>query len=299
LTTLRFMELVADILPAGVLNVVLGTGPDVGAALARHPDIDLVSLTGSVGSGQQVLREAAGTLKVTHLELGGKAPVVVFDDADLDKVVAGIRAGGYYNSGQECGAATRVLCGHSIQDELVERLVASVSTIKVGDPDEDDDVEMGPLVSRAHLERVSAMVARAADDGAVIACGGTAIDRAGFFYPPTLVTRAARGSEITTSEIFGPVVSVETFGSEAEAVQLSNATPYGLAASLWTENVGRALRVSSELDFGTVWVNSHLVLATEMPWGGYGASGHGRELSTLSLEDFSRTKHVMVATGEA
>lgn len=299
LTTLRFMELVADILPAGVINVVLGTGAEVGAAISRHPGIDLVSLTGSVAAGQRVVADASRTLKPTHLELGGKAPVVVFGDANLDQVAEGVREAGFVNSGQECGAATRIVCDESIRDDLVERLTTEISEIKVGSPSEGEDVEMGPLISQTHLGRVSSMVSRAQEEGATIAAGGVSPDRDGYFFAPTLVTDVGRGNVIASEEVFGPVVSVETFRGEDEAIQMSNDVPYGLAASVWTESVGRAMRVPGALDFGTVWVNCHLLLATEMPWGGFGASGHGRELSTLSLEDFSRTKHVQIATGDA
>ncbi len=298
LTTLRFMDIVSDILPAGVLNVVLGTGIDVGAALSQHPGIDLVSLTGSVVSGQHVIKDSAKTLKLTHLELGGKAPVVVFDDADLAKVVAGVRYAGYWNSGQECGAATRVLCSRSVREELTERLSRDVSTLKVGAPTEGEDIEIGPLISDIHLGRVNEMVERAERDGATLATGGHRGDRNGFFFTPTVVADVERGSEISTHEIFGPVVTIEEFTDEADAIELANSVPFGLAASVWTDNVRRAFRVSSGLDSGTVWVNSHLVLPAEMPWGGFGASGHGREMSTLGLDDFSRTKHVMIAVSD-
>ncbi len=299
LTTLRFMEIIADILPQGVINVVLGTGEVIGSAISRHPGIDMVSLTGSIASGQHVMADAARTLKPTHLELGGKAPVIIFDDADLDAVVAGVRAAGFWNTGQECGAATRILCSAALRDDLTARLVEAVSTISTGGVTDGDDVEMGPLISQRHLDMVSGMVDRARTDGATIALGGTPLDRRGFFYPPTIITGAPQDSEILTREIFGPVVTIETFTDEADAIRLANAGDYGLSASVWTENLGRALRLSDALDFGTVWVNAHLVLAAEMPWSGFGASGHGRELSILSLDDFSRTKHVMIATGTA
>ena len=299
LTTLRFMAIAGDILPAGVLNVVLGTGEEVGSAISRHPGIAMVSLTGSIAAGERVIADSARTLKPTHLELGGKAPVVLFEDADIEAAVTTVRTAGYWNSGQECGSATRVLCAAAIVDRVTERLLAEASTIKLGCVTDGDDIEMGPLVSRRHLDAVAAIVSRAEAEGARILLGGAPVARDGFFFPPTVIAGAPRGSEIVTREIFGPVVTIETFDGEADAIELANAGDYGLSASIWTQDVGRALRVSSALDYGTVWVNAHLVLPTEMPWGGFKASGHGRELSTLSLEDFSRTKHVMIATGAA
>ncbi len=296
LTALRFMEIVQDILPAGVVNVLLGTGPEVGNAMSAHPGIDLMSLTGSLGSGMAVMAAASKLLKPTHLELGGKAPVVVFADADIATVAQTLRTAGFWNSGQECGAATRVLAHRSVVADLTDALVAEAATIKVGGPESGDDAEMGPLISARQMESVDGIVSRARSSGAKVALGGNRIGERGFFFAPTVIGGAASGSEITRQEIFGPVVTVEPFDDEDHALTEANAVEYGLSASVWTENVGRALRASGALNFGTVWVNAHLVLATEMPWGGYGKSGHGRELSLLALDDFSRTKHVMIAT---
>lgn len=299
LTTLRFMELVADVLPAGVVNVVIGLGPVVGAAIASHPGIDMISLTGSIASGQQVMTDASKTLKPVHLELGGKAPVVIFEDADLEAVAATVKAVGFVNSGQECGAATRILCQGAVRQRLTDLLVEAVASIKVGHPEDGDDVEMGPLVSRAHQERVAGMLRRAEDEGATLVVADDDLPSDGFFQAPVVVTQAPAGAEILTHEVFGPVITIEEFGHEDDAVELANSTVYGLAASVWTQNLGRGLRLTGALDFGTVWVNQHLVVTSEMPWVGFGASGHGRESSLLSLEDFSRTKHVMINLGRS
>lgn len=295
LSTVIFAESTRDILPPGVLNVVLGTGPVVGEALAGHPGVDMVSLTGSVASGRSVAANAAATTKRVHLELGGKAPVIVFADADLDEVADAVATMGFWNSGQECGAATRVLCEPGIHDALVERLVAQAGALSLGDPADDAAVTMGPVISDTQADRVASAVRSAVEEGATVATGGARLDRAGSFYAPTVLTGIPEGSRILREEIFGPVITVEPFSDEADAVARANAVPYGLAASVWTENGARALRLVDELDFGTVWVNSHLTLATEMPWGGFGASGYGRDMSTLALDDFTRTKHVMLA----
>jgi aminobutyraldehyde dehydrogenase len=293
LTTMKFAELVADLLPAGVLNVVTGVGPVVGARLADHPDIDMIALTGSVQSGRAVAQAAARSLKRVHLELGGKAPVVVFDDADLDDAAAGIRTAGFWNSGQECGAGCRVLVHESVADEFVSRLVDQVKTFVVGEPGAGDEVEIGPMVSKAHFDRVTGFLERADEAGVRAVVGGSALPGPGFFVAPTVLVDVTDDHEVGREEIFGPVVSVETFTDEAEAVRRANAVPYGLSASVWTENARRSHDIAAQLDAGTVWVNSHLVLATEAPWGGFKGSGYGRDLSLYALDDYSRTKHVM------
>ncbi len=293
LTTLKFAELVADLLPAGVLNVVTGTGSVVGARLSSHPDIDMIALTGSVNSGRAVAKGAAESLKRVHLELGGKAPVVVFEDADLAAAAESIRAAGYWNSGQECGAGCRILVHESVAGPFVDHLVDQVRSLVVGEPGAGDDVEIGPMVSRAHFERVRGYLERARKAGIRAAVGGSVLDGPGFFVAPTVLVEVPEGAEVATQEIFGPVVTVETFADETEAVTRANASPYGLSASVFTENARRSHDIAAQLDAGTVWVNSHLVLATEAPWGGFKGSGYGRDLSIYALDDYSRTKHVM------
>lgn len=297
LSTLKFVELIADVLPAGVLNIVTGTGPEVGQKISEHPGIDMVALTGSVASGKKVAAAAADSLKRVHLELGGKAPVVVFADADLKEVASGVRSAGFWNAGQECGAACRVLVHESVADRLTELLVAEVEAMPIGGPGTGDDTEIGPMISRAHFERVCTSLDRIRNEGLEFATGGSAIEGPGFFIRPTIVAAAPAGSWVTQNEIFGPVISIETFTTDEEAIARANETPYGLAASVWTTNAARSLTAPKRLDFGTVWVNSHLALACEVPWGGFKGSGYGRDLSLYSIEDFSRTKHVMMRHG--
>jgi aminobutyraldehyde dehydrogenase len=293
LSTLRLAELVADVLPAGVLTIVTGDGV-AGAALAAHPDVAMISLTGSVRAGRAVAEAAAPSLKRVHLELGGKAPVLVFADADLDAAADGVAFAGFGNSGQDCGAACRVLVEASVHDDFVERLAARADALVVGDPAEGEQIEMGPLVTAAHRDRVLGFLDRARGEGVRAAAGGGAVDRDGFFVQPTVLVDIPEGAECVREEIFGPVVTVETFTDEESAVAAANATAYGLSSSIWTENARRAAALPGRLDFGTVWVNDHLAFATEMPWGGFKSSGYGRDLSAYALDDYSRTKHVMV-----
>ncbi|MFE7226628.1 aminobutyraldehyde dehydrogenase [Nocardioides sp. NPDC057577] len=293
LSTLKLAELLADIVPAGVLNVVTGLGPVVGAGLTVHPEVDMVALTGSVNSGRAVARGAAESLKRVHLELGGKAPVVVFADADLKATAEALRVAGFYNSGQECGAACRVLVEESVADEFVALFTAQVQEIVVGQPGADGAIEVGPLVSRAHYDRVTGFLSRAAQEGVRATVGGAALEGTGYFIAPTVLVDVPEGAECVRDEIFGPVVTVETFSTEDEAIRRANDTPLGLSASVWTESGRRGHDVARRLDAGTVWVNAHLVLANEVPWGGFKGSGYGRDLSIYALDDYSRTKHVM------
>ena len=295
LTTLRFAELAhaAGILPAGVLNVITGDGEPVGAGLVRHPDVRMVSLTGDVATGREVARAAADSLKRVHLELGGKAPVIVFDDADPAQVAQAIRIGGFWNAGQDCTAASRIIAGPKMYERLLAELVPAVESLNVGDPAKSAKVEMGPVISAAQQQRVLGFLDRATAKKAEILTGGARKGRKGFFVQPTIVTGLRQDAEIVQREVFGPVVTVQRFKDEAQALAWANGVPYGLAASVFTRDVGRALRMARALEFGTVWINDHLPLVSEMPHGGYKGSGYGKDLSAYSLEDYTQIKHVM------
>jgi 1-pyrroline dehydrogenase len=291
LTTLRMAQLAEEIFPPGVLNVITGDGEPVGAGLVRHPDVRMVSLTGDVATGKEVARAAADNLKRVHLELGGKAPVVVFDDADPAAVAEGIKIAGYWNSGQDCTAASRVMAGPKVYDKLLEELVPAVESLQVGDPATSDDIEMGPVISKAQQDRVFGFLERAS--GAKVLTGGGSNGDKGFFVQPTVVAEVGQEDEIVQKEVFGPVVTVQRFADDDEALAWANDVEYGLSASVWTRDIGRALNAARKLEFGTVWINDHIPLVSEMPHGGYKQSGYGKDLSAYSLEDYTQIKHVM------
>ncbi|HEV8688136.1 MAG TPA: gamma-aminobutyraldehyde dehydrogenase [Gaiellaceae bacterium] len=294
LTTLRFVELAQEVLPPGVVNVVTGDGVPVGDALVRHPEIRLVSLTGDVETGKLIAKNAADTLKRVHLELGGKAPMVVLDDADPAQVAEAVKIGGYWNSGQDCTASSRILVSERIYDDVLAESVRVVEAMKVGDPAEGDDIEMGPVISKEQQDRVLGFLERLDGGGTVVTGGGTIGDR-GFFVKPTIVSDVTQDSEIVQREVFGPVVTMQRFSSDDEAIEMANGVRYGLAASVFSRDVGRALSAARKLEFGTVWVNEHLFpLASEMPHGGFKESGYGKDMSLYSMEEYTRIKHVAV-----
>lgn len=286
LSILALVEDIIEIFPPGVLNVVTGEGSIVGKHIAEHDDIQMVSLTGSVNTGKEILKSATANVKRTHLELGGKAPIIAFDDCDIDDLVENITAYGYYNAGQDCTAACRLYVQEKIYDEVVEKLTDAVKNIDVN--------EIGPLISQQHRERVSGFVERAKNVPHIkITVGGNKIDR-GCFYEPTLIVDALQTDEVVQEEIFGPVVSVTRFKDTDQVVQWANDTKYGLASSIWTRDIQKANKVSSLLQFGVTWINTYFMYASEMPHGGFKMSGYGKDLSMYGLEDYTVVRHVMV-----